>query len=359
MSPFGSRQDDSNSETKGDRNARTNSSDEARYLQELQQLEAAGEPVGGWAPTPAALLGPRAEFAGLVTSGRWSGWEVSVIALRRAPGLLGHLVNRRLPDEAYAVEYWPANPQRVDEQESSWIFPSWREVENELAGQQITWYPPVRSFQLLTEPVPAVPPPSPQVVATFPSDGPDTGVPALRDPATRAALLRRAALALVAGALGMAVVYATASFGIDDNGDTREGVPDFLVVVGIVGGLFLLGWALLTVGLVLHAATVLARNPWRKVGASLNEPQSTAFANGQPTLAINDGTTTWYLTMRALPWNRAPYAAPGLWFAGETGRGGMIATPDRRRIAWAARSWTARRTRRAVQEAAAARSVVG
>lgn len=273
-----------------------------------------------------------------------------------APRLLGRVVDRHGPAEAYGVDYWPAEPQRVDEQETSWIFESWREVENELAGQQITWYSPVRTFRRLTGPVPVVPPPPPQVVTTFPlADGPDTVVPALRDRATRAALLRRAVLAVIVGVLGVGVIAVTTSFGVDDNGDTRAGVPDLVVGAGIVGGFFAFAWAVLTAVLLVHAVTVLARHPWRSVGATLNEPQSAAFTNGQPTLALNDGDTTWYLTVRALPWNRAPYAVPGLWFAGTSGRGGMIATPDRRRVAWAARSWTARQTRKAARQATTAR----
>ncbi|KYH45567.1 hypothetical protein [Branchiibius sp. NY16-3462-2] len=345
MPPFGMNQD-----------GKSHEAAVAQYVHELDQLEAAGEPVGGWGPTPAALLGPRTEFAGLVTTGRWTGWEVSVVLLQRAPGLLGRVGNRHGPDEAFGVEYWPAAPQRVDEQETSWIFESWREVENELAGQQITWYSPVHTFRLLTGPVPVVPPPSPQVVTTFPvADAPGPEVPAVRDRATRAALLRRAAVALIVGVFGVGVIAATTSFGVDDNGDTREGVPDLVVGAGIVGGFFAFAWAVLTAVLLVHAVTVLARHPWRQVGATLNEPQSAAFANGQPTLALNDGDTTWYLTVRALPWNRAPYAVPGLWFAGQSGGGGMVATPDRRRIAWVARSWTATRTRKAAHEVTAPR----
>lgn len=322
------------------------------YLQDLHDLEAAGEPAAGWAPTPAALLGPRNEFAGLVTSGRWAGWEISVIVLKRAPGILGRVVHRHGPDEAYGVQYWPVTPQRVDAQETEQIFTSWREVENELAGQQISWYPPTQALRVLTEAVPVVPPPLPQVVTTFPvADGPDAGVTALRDRATRGALLRRAALAILVGTVGVTAVAATADFGLDDNGDTKQGVPDVAVGVGIVGGFLAFAWAVLTVVLLIHAAIVLARHPWRKVGATLNDPQSAAFADGQPTLALNDGQSVWFLTVRALPWNRSPYAQPGLWFAGSTGRGGMIATPDRRRVAWAARSWTSRRTRKATQSA--------
>ena len=327
-----------------------------QYLQELRDLEAAGEPAGGWAPTPAALLGPRTEFAGLVTSGRWAGWEVSVIVLKRAPGILGRVVDRHGPDEAYGVQYWPVTPQRVDAQETEHIFTSWREVENELAGQQISWYPPTQTFQLLTEFAPVVPPPAPHVVTSFPvAGGPDAGVPAVRDRATRGALLRRAALAFVVGAGGLATVAVTASFGITDDGDTKQGVPDVVVGVGVVGGFLAFAWGILTALLVIHAVVVLARHPWRKVGATLNAPRSTAFADGQPTLALNDGDAVWYLTVRALPWNRSPYAVPGLWFAGRTGRGGMVATPDRRRVAWAARSWTSRRTRRATQSGTAVR----
>jgi len=171
---------------------------------------------------------------------------------------------------------------------------------------------------------------------------------AWRDSATRRALgwyaLRT--LGWLALTVGCSLVADTL---VDENGDARSGVPEIVPFIPILGAIF---GALLAVFCLLRLVQMTwcaVRHPWRTVEADLEE-LSMRTPNGQPVLFLTQGENRWTLTLGAIVWRWSRFDQQSLLLAARPRRGGMVATPDRRSIAWAGRSlftayklWRARR----------------
>jgi len=171
----------------------------------------------------------------------------------------------------------------------------------------------------------------------LPTDLPPSGVSAWRDARTRRALgayILRSGCLLVAA---MALLFA-GSLALDDSGDAKPGLPEFLPFILIAPAL---ACALVGVVSLLNAtrmAWVLIRHPWRDVTASF-EVLEMSSPNGQPVLHLAENGQTWRLTPAAFVWRWGRFASDSqLLLAAAPGRGGVVATPDRSALVWGGRS---------------------
>jgi hypothetical protein len=125
---------------------------------------------------------------------------------------------------------------------------------------------------------------------------------------------------------------------LDGNGDAVRGVPGVVPGTLITAALFgvLLGaFGMLRAG---QMALVAARYPWMEVEVRYEEI-AMSTPNGQPILTLRHESQTWILTPATLVWRWRRFgSASTLLLAARPGRSGMIATTDRRNIAWAGRS---------------------
>jgi hypothetical protein len=140
---------------------------------------------------------------------------------------------------------------------------------------------------------------------------------------------------LLAGGL---VLLFVGSLTLDDDGDAKAGVPFALTFVLILLGI--LTGSLGTLGLlnVMRMTWVVSQRPWLLVQAQFEE-LSMGTPNGQPVLHLSNSEDQWTLTLAALHWRWKRFSAgPNLLLAGRAGRGGVVATLDRRSLAWAGRS---------------------
>ena len=163
-----------------------------------------------------------------------------------------------------------------------------------------------------------------------------------------------------AGLLAIALALAwLAGLLLDDAGNTKPGLPEFLPGVFIVPALLAALLGTLTVINALRMAWVLARHPWRTVHCEFHEWR-TGTPNGQPVLLLTEGRQESVLTLAAVRWRWRRFASSGeLLVAGPPGKGSVVAPTDRSTLAWAGRSvftvlmlrWAGRRHRRGPGEA--------
>jgi hypothetical protein len=144
-----------------------------------------------------------------------------------------------------------------------------------------------------------------------------------------------------AGALvvaGLVVVLGTGAILLDDEGNTRSGVPDLVVVVPMALGCLLATFGIVSLLNSVRMAYVLVKYPWIEVGSNFAEMRGLGTPNGQPVLTLSGAGREWRLTLAALRWRWSSFTEPTLVFAGRPGRGGVVAPPGRRTVAWAGRS---------------------
>lgn len=166
---------------------------------------------------------------------------------------------------------------------------------------------------------------------------PESGGTAWRDVSTRRAVARYGVRHLGLLAAGLVLLF-VGSLTTNDDGDAKAGisfaVPFVLILLGIMTAV--LGALGLFNGL--RMTWVLRRRPWLLVQAQFDEIRM-GTPNGQPVLHLSNSEHQWTLTLAALNWRWARFSAsPTLLLAGRPGRGGVVATADRRSLAWAGRS---------------------
>jgi len=159
---------------------------------------------------------------------------------------------------------------------------------------------------------------------------------ALADPATRRALAIYGAKLVGTGALGVGLA-AVGSLFLDVNGDPKTGVPEFVPFVFLVPALLALGCAVFGLLRLVQMTWTAARRPWALVESRM-EVIAMSGTNGQPVWLLTDGNRSWRLTLGALVWRWSRFDQPLLLLAAKPGRGGMVATPGRRSVAWGGRS---------------------
>jgi hypothetical protein len=122
------------------------------------------------------------------------------------------------------------------------------------------------------------------------------------------------------------------------DGEAKDGVPGAVPGTLIMAAIFavLLGtFGLFRAG---QMGWVAVRHPWVEVEV-LYEEIAMSTPNGQPVLTLSHDSDTWTLTPATLVWRWKRFGdAHTLLLAARPGHGGMIATIDRRNIAWAGRS---------------------
>lgn len=173
--------------------------------------------------------------------------------------------------------------------------------------------------------------------------------PAWSDPATRKTLWRQVLRAVGLVVLGTVLALLGSLF-LDENGDTRNGVPEIVPFPFIGGGGFII---LIGLAGLIGSARIRwrLRRPWIRVESTYANIETKAGPNGQPVLVLRAGTSQWTLTLAAVVWRWKRFAeSDELLFAGV--RSGVVATLDRRALALAGRSpytayllWRSRRKR--------------
>lgn len=176
-----------------------------------------------------------------------------------------------------------------------------------------------------------------------------SGARAWSDRATRRALARYGAKA--AGWSG--VSFAMLWFGtetLDENGDTLEGIPEFVSLALMLPGIWIGLGAVFMVGCLLLMTTAALLHPWRSFDSSYELlPMG---RNGQPVLTlspphveqaseqVNDpDRQAIRLVPAALVWRWRRFEnTPTLLLASGSRHWGLVATPDLLHLAWATRS---------------------
>jgi hypothetical protein len=182
---------------------------------------------------------------------------------------------------------------------------------------------------------------------------PDPGRNAWADSATRRALGVYALRAFGWFPAALVCVLASSPF-IDESGDTKSGVPDFVPFVFIVPALFGVLLGVFSTLRLLQMTWSALRRPWLSVAAEYEELATSSTPNGQPVLFLKHDEQSWMLTLAAMKWRWATFGRePRLLLAAASGRSGLIATPDRSHVAWGGRSaytaylvWRGRRANR-------------
>lgn len=175
---------------------------------------------------------------------------------------------------------------------------------------------------------------------------PPEGPRAWADRATRRALGRYGLTALAWSAAGL-VCLLLGTETLDENGDTVEGVPEFVTFALMIPGLLMPLVTLFSLGCLALMTTAALRHPWRTVDSSYD--LLPIGRNGQPVLTLDStGAGPVRLAPQALVWRWSRFEDhPTMLLATGSRRWGLVATPDRRHVVWAARSpvadWYARR----------------
>jgi hypothetical protein len=118
--------------------------DWAQRVSSMRALQAAAQPEQGYGPSWDAILAGRREFAGLVLSGPWQGYEALIVVYGSTP-------RRREPrpdDFGFSVDYWVVDSTIAGEGAgySSFGPDTLDELYDRLTDAPIRWYPPVKSL---------------------------------------------------------------------------------------------------------------------------------------------------------------------------------------------------------------------
>ena len=120
---------------------------------------------------------------------------------------------------------------------------------------------------------------------------------------------------------------------LDDRGDTRAALPEFVPFLFLAPAVVLVVVAVLMLANLARMTWVLARRPWTEVTARL-EVLPMGTPNGQPVLHLTGVGTTWRLTPATVVWRWERFGRESrLLLAAAPGRGGVLSTPDRRSLA--------------------------
>ncbi len=165
---------------------------------------------------------------------------------------------------------------------------------------------------------------------------PAPGRNAWRDSATRRALVLYSLRAVGWFVLALAFVTAARSL-LDDDGGAKQGVPYFLSFLVITPGLLALLLGSFTGLRAFQMTWAALRREWLVVDAAYEDlPMS--GPNGQSVLLVSREGEVWALALAAMSWRQNSFRrAPTLLLAAKRGRGGLVATLDRRSVAWAGR----------------------
>lgn len=157
------------------------------------------------------------------------------------------------------------------------------------------------------------------------------------DPTTRRALGTYGLKACACAAVAL-VCFALGALTLDENGDTVAGVPEFVSLALLIPAVLLPCVAVYSLGLLGLMTAAALRHPWRTFDSSYE--LLPLGRNGQPLLTLDagDGVRS-QLTPSALVWRWKRFGSePTLLFASGSNHWGLIATPDRRHVAWAGQS---------------------
>lgn len=159
---------------------------------------------------------------------------------------------------------------------------------------------------------------------------------AWRERRTWVALGRYGVGVLVWLILALGLALAGSEF-LDDNGDTRAGVPEFVPFIFILPALLALLVGTLSGLRLLQMLWTVFRQVWVLSDAEFDVLDS--GPNGQPVIDLAQEGKQWRLTPSALVWRwRYLEDEPRLLVAAPPGRSGIVATPDLKHLFWAGRS---------------------
>lgn len=152
------------------------------------------------------------------------------------------------------------------------------------------------------------------------------------------------------GLARLGIVIVTALTLVNENGDTRHGVPDIAVAI-----LFASAFAIALSGIIcllnaVRMTIVVRRHGWVQLSSSFIELRGSGTPNGQPVVTLEDGDEHWDLTLFAIVWRWRKFQGSRLWFAGKRGRAGVVAPLNGSTMAWAGRSMYTRLLRRAAEQ---------
>lgn len=136
--------------------------------------------------------------------------------------------------------------------------------------------------------------------------------------------------------LALCLTLAGSEF-LDDNGDTRSGVPEFVPFLFMLPALLALLVGALSGLRLLQMLWTVFRQGWVIADADFEVLDS--GPNGQPVVDLAHNGDRWRLTPSALVW-RWKYLEdqPKLLVAAPPGRSGIVATPDLKHVYWGGRS---------------------
>jgi hypothetical protein len=117
---------------------------------------------------------------------------------------------------------------------------------------------------------------------------PPSGVRAWDDPATRRAAKKYGLRALGLTALSLPLLLLGAQF-VNDNGDTKQGIPGFVPGAFIVAALLALLFGTLSLYNWARIRWTLTRWPWRTMQSHFEEINGFGTPNGQPVLTLECG----------------------------------------------------------------------
>jgi hypothetical protein len=166
---------------------------------------------------------------------------------------------------------------------------------------------------------------------------PPSGVRAWDDSTTRLAVRKYGLKALGLTVLCLPLFFLGAQF-VNDNGDTKKNVPDFVPGALIVAALLALLFGALSLYNWARIRWVLTRWPWRTMQAQFEEINGLGTPNGQPVLTLDGKGQHQVLTLGALRWRWRQFERSEVLVCGHPGRGAVVAALDRGSIGWAGRS---------------------
>jgi hypothetical protein len=125
---------------------------------------------------------------------------------------------------------------------------------------------------------------------------------------------------------------------VNDDGDTKQGIPGFVPGAFIVAALLALLFCVLSLYNWARIRWTLTRWPWRTMQSHFEEINRFGTPNGQPVLTLDAEGQHRILTLVAIRYRWRRFRQSELLVCGHPGRGAVIAALDRSSIGWAGRS---------------------